>query len=325
MPPASPGPLPAAQTPRPTPGAEVTLRVLRALVTRADTMPVAFAGVRGSCVVGVVDGAGSASVKGEPVRHIVMPQVVCGVCDLCTRGLSQHCQHRTTIGHHGRDGGFATALRVPQANLVPVPHAVGDDAALLAHAVASALHACRIVRIEGKTYVTVLGDGADALLTAQAMARRNASVRLIGTNPQRGTLCERWGVKHRLLSEIGRRMDQDIVIDATGDASGTATALELVRPRGTVVVRVEAPPVIAAQLRPGVTPTDLARVAANELTLLGSRDGSLAEALAALERHEFDTAGLIQGRVGVAELAEALAMVRAPGSLPVAVVMDRAA
>jgi threonine dehydrogenase-like Zn-dependent dehydrogenase len=292
--------------------------VVRALVTRADTMPVSFSGVRGSCFVGVMDVAGGSGGAIDPPRYVVSPQIVCGVCELCTRGLSQHCQRRATIGHHERDGGFAHRVHVPRANLVSVPAAVSDEAALLAHALAAALHVCRVVRIEGKTYVTVLGDGPDALLTAQAMAKRNASVRLIGTNPERNAFCERWGVKHRLLSEIGRRMDQDIVIDATGDGSGAGIAPELVRPRGTIVVRLDGPAVVAAAQRtPVPTQLDLARIAANEITLMGARDGSLTEAMGVLERREIDTASMIQGRFGLAQLGQALSSVRAPGSLPV--------
>ena len=295
--------------------------MLRALVSRTETLAVEFGGVRGSCFVGVLE-HGSEGRKGvEQPRFVAGVDVVCGACDLCRRGLRQHCQNRATIGQHGRDGAFAPTVRVPRMNLVPVPAAVSDEVALLAHAAALALHACAVVRIEGKTYVTVLGDSAEAILTAQAMARKNASVRLIGQRAERAVLCERRGIKHRLLSEIGRRMDQDIVVDCTGDSSGAAVALELVRPRGTIVVRSDAPAVPSAVMPAQVVRLDLARAAANEVQLVGVRGGSLSEAMACLERGELDASGLIQGKFRLAELAQALGATREAGSLPVSIQM----
>ncbi len=298
----------------------MTLRVVRALATRTDALPTEFQGVRGSCFVGVMEQGQEARRGAEQPRFVASAEVVCGACDLCRRGLRQHCQNRAIIGQHGRDGGLASTVRVPRANLVPVGAGLSDEAALLAHAAAAALHACEVVRIEGKTYVTVLGDSAEAILTAQAMARKNASVRLIGLRAERAVLCERRAIKHRLLSEIGRRMDQDIVVDCTGDGSGVAIALELVRPRGTIVVRSDAPPVPSAAMPPSHTRLDLARAAVNEVQIIGARGGNLGEAMTLLERGVLDASGLVQGKYRLAELGQALEAVREAGTLPVSLV-----
>src|SRR5690606_6250511 len=80
------------------------------------------------------------------------------------------------------------------------------------------------------------------LLTAQALARLNKSVRLLGSRPERVALCERWGVKHRLIEEAGRRQDQEVVIDCTGASGGASgggalrLAMQLVRPRGVILL-----------------------------------------------------------------------------------------
>jgi threonine dehydrogenase-like Zn-dependent dehydrogenase len=299
---------------------EVVLRVVRALVTRTETLPVEFTGTRGTSFVGVLE-QGLDSRRGpDQARYVVSPEVVCGACELCRRGLRQHCQNRAIIGQHARDGGLAPTVRVPRSNLVPIGAGVSDDAALLAHAAAGALHASEVIRIEGKTYVTVLGDSAEAILTAQAMARKNASVRLIGRRAERAVLCERRAIKHRLIAEIGRRMDQDIVVDCTGDGSGVPIALELVRPRGTIVLRTDAPPVPSAAMPPVNARVDLARAAINEVQVIGARGGNLAEAMTLLERGVLDAGGLLQGRFRLAELPQALEAVREAGSLPVSIV-----
>jgi hypothetical protein len=60
----------------------------------------------------------------------------------------------------------------------------------------------------------VLGDGPLGLVMVQVMSRLNASVRLIGRHADKLAICEKWGVKHRLADEVGRRDDQDVVVDA---------------------------------------------------------------------------------------------------------------
>ena len=141
-------------------------------------------------------------------RVTVEPCIVCGKCDRCRAGLTFHCASRTVMGLCGRDGCFAERFAVPVVNLVEVPRHVPDDAAVFAEPLARALHAAHILRVEGKPFVTVLGDGIDALLSAQILARLNASVRLLGWQPEKFGLCERWSIKHRHADEVGRRQDQ---------------------------------------------------------------------------------------------------------------------
>jgi alcohol dehydrogenase len=116
-------------------------------------------------------------------------------------------------------------------------------------------------------------------------------VRLLGK--QQFALCEKWGIKHRHQSEVGRRHDQDIVIDCTGGEDngwGLALAMQLVRPRGRIVVRPGR--ALAADLSPLV---DL------ELQLLGARYGSIADAVSLLAGGEIDTCSLITRRIPLAE------------------------
>jgi threonine dehydrogenase-like Zn-dependent dehydrogenase len=131
----------------------------------------------------------------------------------------------------------------------------------------------------------------------QVMARLNASVRVIGQASKKLALCERWGVKHRHVDDIGRRADQDIVVDCTGSASGLDLAMKLVRPRGTIVLKSLLPPDERVDLTPAVL---------NELTLLGSHAGPIGEAVALLERDEVDVVSLISRRVNLEDAPSAL-------------------
>jgi threonine dehydrogenase-like Zn-dependent dehydrogenase len=229
---------------------------------------------------------------------------------LCTRGLSKHCRAAKVLGQ-SLDGCFADAFAIPVANLVELPKSVDDDAGVCALALADALHTASQVRVEGKPFITVLGDNQMGLLCAQVMARLNASVRVVGTHERNLSLCEKWGVKHRPLNEVGRRADQDIVVDCTGTAEGLNDALRMVRPRGVVLLKA----------RPAVNaPIDLGPVLEGELHLSGSRGGSVAEAVNRLAKGDIDCASLISRRMKLDDGVNALRVATEPDQIKV--VMD---
>jgi threonine dehydrogenase-like Zn-dependent dehydrogenase len=265
--------------------------------------------------VGVVESIGESAdrelrKKWVGKRIVASINIVCSRCDLCRAGLPTHCRARRVLGINGWDGAFADRVKLPLRNLFDVPRELDDDRAVFAEPLAAAIHAGQLVRIEGKTYVTILGDGVDALLCAQVLAKLNASVRLLGVRPERFGLCERWGIKHRHASEVGRRCDQDVVVDCTGTPQGLQLALGLVRPRGKVVLRNELRPSGSDPLPSparGEAP-DLSAIIANEVELIGARCGSIADALSMLCRAEVDVLPLIGNRMKLADGAAALAM-----------------
>ena len=245
--------------------------------------------------------------------------VVCGVCVLCKGGLSTHCRARSVLGLHGRDGCFAERFTLPLANLSEVPKGVDDDAAVFAEPLASVIHAAQMLRIEGKPYVTVIGDGVGGLLAAQVMAKLNASVRLLGKVPEKFTLCEKWGIKHRHADDVGRRQDQDVVVDCSGTPEGLKLAMQLVRPRGKIVLRTMPAPIPDASGN-GHSGPDLTPAVVNELELLGARCGRLAEALTILAKGQIEIVSLITARTKLADGVGALRKACEPEQIKV--VMD---
>jgi len=168
--------------------------------------------------------------------------------------------------------------------------------------------------IEGKPYITVLGDGPLGLLMVQVMAKLNASVRLVGRYSEKLAVCEKWGIKHRHVDDVGRRADQDIVVDCTGSPAGLELAMQLVRPRGVVVLKtlVERD----ARAAHGV---DLTPLVLKEIELIGSFTGPLKEALTLIERDEVDVVSLISRRMRLDDGAELLSAAGQPGVIKVLV------
>ncbi len=256
------------------------------------------------------DGAHADLVGG---RVVASPDLVCGVCDLCRAGLSAHCRDRTLIGTPEADGALRERLAMPIVNLVTIPETLSDDRAVFAVPLAAALHAARLVHLEGKPFITVLGEGVEAILAAQAMASLNASVRIVSASDATLHAADRLGVRHRPIALVGRRADQDVVIDARPAGSGLADSAAMVRPRGKIVL-----------LRPAgaannADTADLAGVVRDEITVLGCRGRRLREAVRLLERGEIAADGLISQRFKFARADAALRAAGDPANLRVAV------
>jgi threonine dehydrogenase-like Zn-dependent dehydrogenase len=300
--------------PHPGPG-EAVIRPLRMGICATDLEIcrgyMGFQGVLGHEFVGIVeDAAGRDGKKWIDKRVVGAINCVCGKCDMCKAGLKEHCRNRTVLGIAGRDGCFADAFCLPVRNLVQVPDHVDDDHAVFAEPLAAAYQIVRQLAIEGRPYITVLGDGRLGLLCAQVMSQLNATVRCVGKHPEKLQLCEKWRVKHRLLDDVGLRQDQDIVVDCTGSKKGLAIALAMVRPRGTIVMKTT----VAATADHAI---DLAPLVINEIKLLGSRCGTIADAVAALSAEKVDVISLISKRMKLADGVAAIKTAAKPDVIKV--------
>lgn len=318
---------------------------------RAGAGSARFTGVIGHQFVGVVQkvnggglgprGGVLAAARSELLgrRVVGSPAVVCANCDMCRAGLPLHCRARRVMGLHARDGCFADLFAIPLSSLVAVPDAVADDVAVFAHAAAGAAQAAQMLRAASRHYITVIGDNAQALIAAQIFARQNKCTRLLYSRPDRARLCERWGVRHRAIEEPGRRQDQDVVIDCTGAPAGLRLALQLVRPRGVVLLKN---PGAGAPFPPGQPfaessiwvgaqsdgPVDLTPAAINEVQILGCREATIADGLGVLMDGAIDVTSLITQRIDLDDVPEALSVAastdraRACWSQHAAVVID---
>lgn len=302
---------------------EAIIRPIRSAIGRSDadiaarhpSIPPVTLGREFVGIVEKVRPQGAARDVKHPLvgqRVVGAINVVCSECDRCRAGLSAHCPARSVLGLHGRDGCFADRFALPLRNLSAIPDSIDDDHAVFAENLAAALHAVQQIRIEGKPYITILGDGPIALLCAQLMSRLNASVRVLGRVERKLDLCAKWGIKHRRESDAGRREDQDVVVDCTGTAEGFDLAARLVRPRGKILVK--GPPHHAAANTRAV---DLTPIITREIEVIGSRCGSIPEAVAALQRRDLDVLSLITKRMKLDDGVEALRIAAQPEHIKV--------
>ncbi len=297
----------ARPDPRPAQGGfgEAVIRPLRMGICATDLELckgyMDFKGVLGHEFVGIVEECTGKQAKQWVGKRVVGSiNCVCGKCDMCQKGLREHCRNRTVLGIAGRDGCFSERFTLPVTNLFEVPAGVDDDHAVFTEPLAAAYQILRQLTIEGRPYITVLGDGRLGLLCAQVMSQLNATVRLVGKHPEKLAICEKWGVKHRLLDEVGLRADQDIVVDCTGSSTGLVTAMQMVRPRGKIVMKTTVAP---DARRPGI---DLSPLVIHEIELIGSRCGPFSEALTALATGKIDVVSMISKRARLSDGVEAM-------------------
>jgi threonine dehydrogenase-like Zn-dependent dehydrogenase len=305
-------------TSRPAPPAadgDTLIRVRQAGICSTDLEIVkgymGFKGILGHEFVGEVVESPSKDLVGKRVVGEI--NCVCGRCDLCVAGLSTHCRNRTVLGILNHDGAFADLVRLPAANLHVLPDSIDDDQAVFVEPLAAAFQVLKQVKLDGRKWVTVLGDGRLGLLVAQVLQTTGAPVRVIGKHLSKLGLCEKWGIKSRALADIVPRHDQDVVVDCTGSAAGFEMACQMVRPRGTVVLKSTVA---------GGKPMNLAPIVIDEITVIGSRCGPFREAIRALAAKQIDVVSLIHRRMRIEQGLEAFELAKRPGVLKVILTMD---
>ncbi|MDP9172521.1 MAG: alcohol dehydrogenase catalytic domain-containing protein [Planctomycetota bacterium] len=277
-----------------------------------------FHGVLGHEFVADVISADNKDLVGQRVVGEI--NVVCGRCDLCLSGLYNHCRNRSVLGIHKHDGAFAEYLRLPSVNLHALPSGVDDDSAVFVEPLAAACQILKQIKLEvraeaqrGRKWVTVLGDGKLGLLVAQVLRNAGCPVRVIGNHPEKLALCEKWQIRSRPLADIVPRHDQDVVVDCTGSAAGFELAMQMVRPRGTIVLKST----IAA-----AKSMNLAPLVVDEITVIGSRCGPFREAIRALAEKQVDVASLIHRRMRIEQGVDAMEFASRPGVLKVLLTME---
>lgn len=264
-----------------------------------------FHGVLGHEMVGTVV-EGPRQRQGQRVACEI--NCVCRKCDMCLSGLSTHCRHRTVLGIDGRDGCFADLVVVPEHNLHELPESISDEEAVFIEPLAAAYQVIKQLPIEPRMKVVVVGSGRLGLLVAQVLATTGCWLEVVGRNPVTLELCEKKGIMARSVGEMTRRADRDVVIECTGAPQGLEIALELVRPRGTIVLK---------STYAGLKAPNLARAVVGEVTILGSRCGPFPEAINALARKQIDVHPMISRTFPIERGLEALEAAADPANVKV--------
>jgi len=235
------------------------------------------------------------------------------VCDFCKRGWETHCARRTVLGIVNHDGAFAEFLALPLENLHLVPDNVTDEQAVFVEPLAAA---CEILdQVSAKKFhsVAVLGDGKLAQLIARVLKTAVPRVVMYGKHMEKLAFARRAGIGTKKVRGIASdwKCSKDsfaLLVEATGSPTGLAMALQMTEPRGTLVLK---------STFHGAAPVETWPIVVKEITVVGSRCGPFAKAIALLRSGEIDPTPLITRTFALAEAQKGIAFAQEPGVMKV--------
>ena len=309
------GDLTVSDVDRPAAGDEALVRVTTSGICNTDIEIVrgyaGFEGTIGHEFVGVVE-EGDAGLVGKRVVGEI--NAGCGKCTRCLKGDPRHCPERTVLGIKGRDGAHAEFLRLPSRNLIAVPDSVPDEQAVFVEPLAAALGITEQVEIGADTSVGVVGDGKLGLLCAFALAQRSKNVVIVGKHERTLEYAEARDIEAVWLPTVGKFEPVfDVVVEASGSESGFATALDMVKPRGKIVLK---------STFHGKPQWEAWRVVVDEITIVGSRCGRFEPALKLLEEGKVELEDMISAEFTLSRGVEAIAEAQKPGVMKVLLSMQ---
>jgi threonine dehydrogenase-like Zn-dependent dehydrogenase len=290
-----------ADLPVPQRADEALVRVTAAGICNTDLEIVRgyanFQGTLGHEFVGVVESSPDPSQIGWRVVGEI--NAGCGMCELCRAGDARHCASRTVLGIVGRDGAFAEYLTLPAVNLLKVPDAVTDRQAVFTEPLAAACEILEQVTIAPSHRVAVIGDGKLGQLIARVLATTGCELVLIGKHAEKLRLAAEAGITTIELAKLNVETLPrfDFVVEASGAASGLQLALELVKPRGSVILK---------STFHGAVQLDTSRIVVDEISIIGSRCGRFEKALDLLATDQINVEPLIAAEYPLTEGSAAL-------------------
>jgi len=272
------------QVPVPADG-EALIRITRAGICNTDLEItrgyMGFQGVPGHEFVGIVEKCERKSLIGRRVVGEI--NISCGSCPECLKNMGNHCRKRSVLGILNKDGVFAEYATLPVNNLHTLPDEVSDEDAVFVEPLAAAFEILEQVNIHASHKVCVLGDGKMGILVGQVLSTTGCDLLVSGHHREKLSILDEMDIKTTREEHLSNTLF-DVVVDCTGSGTGIETAFNIVKPRGTVVIKTT----IAKKGH-----VDLNKLVVNEITLTGSRCGPFPAAIKAIKAGSIDLSPLI--------------------------------
>jgi threonine dehydrogenase-like Zn-dependent dehydrogenase len=301
-----------AEIAKPSSETETIVRVTKSGICNTDLEIVrgyaGFSGTIGHEFVGVVETApGAPQLVGKRVVGEI--NAGCGECEWCLQNDARHCPARTVLGIIGRDGAHAEFLSLPARNLLEVPDAISDEQAVFVEPLAAAFGINEQIEITPKTKVVVIGDGKLGNLCAQTLALKSRNVVLVGKHKEKLALVRERNIETVLLDDaLKLNKCFDVAVEASGAESGFNLALDLLKPRGKLVLK---------STFHGAARWQAWRVVVEEITIVGSRCGRFAPALELLKNKSVAVENLISEELSLRDGVKAIERAGQKGAMKI--------
>jgi len=293
----------------PTPGAEeVVIRVHASGICHTD-IDVLY-GRYGSSTFPLVPGheyAGEVVSLGSDVsnfkegdRVVVDPNIHCGECRACKKGLTNLCE---TLGAYGVtvNGGFAEFGLVHQDNIVKIKDELSYGTAALAEPIGCVLNGVDAIDTDSVENALIFGAGPIGMMMALCLRTRGVNdITMVDLNESRLEMAESFGLKGAAansdaLAKLKRSVD--LTVDATGVPKVAEGLMDYTANGGSVLFFGVCPPGETIQ----VSPHDVFR---RQIRIAGthSLNHNIPEALEAIELIGPDIERLVSHRVELSDI-----------------------
>jgi threonine dehydrogenase-like Zn-dependent dehydrogenase len=235
------------------------------------------------------------------------------LCDFCRRGLKTHCARRTVLGIVAHHGAFAQYLALPLENLHVIPANVPDEQAVFVEPLAAACQILDQIPVRKFPNGAVLGDGKLAQLIARVLKAAGTHLTLYGKHQAKLRLAHQAGITTKKVqanqTDLKHLKDNyRLVVEATGSPSGLILAEQMTEPRGTLVLK---------STFHGAAPVETWPIVVKEITVVGSRCGPFAKAIALLRSGKVDPTPLISRTFPLKDASEAIRYAQQPNVMKV--------
>jgi 2-desacetyl-2-hydroxyethyl bacteriochlorophyllide A dehydrogenase len=231
-------------------------------------------------LVGGHEFAGVIEAVGPDVPHLragdhvaVDPNMYCGSCRPCRRGLGHLCLSLAAIGVTA-EGGFATHCVVPARQAYKLPQDLPLHVAALTEPLSCCVHGIEKAEVRPGDVVVILGAGMIGLILLQLARLRGAATVIVSEfEPAKRAMAAALGATavvdpresnlRGLVDAVTSGGGADVVIECVGGQETAQQAISLVGDGGTVLFFGVAP----ESARVAISPYDVYR---RELRIVGS-------------------------------------------------------
>jgi len=236
----------------------------------------------------------------EGQRVVVDPNIHCGHCRACQKGLTNLCE---SLGAYGVtvNGGFAEYSAVHQDNIVPFSDDLSYGVAALAEPVGCVLNGIDAIDTDTVDNALIFGAGPIGMLMGLALRSKGVSdVTMADIDESRLTLAESFGFKAIAAGSDGLnslKKSVDLAVDATGVPKVAESLITYAANGGNVLFFGVCPP--GATI--AVSPHDVFR---RQIRMAGthSLNHNIPEALETIEQIGSDISRLISHQVELSEI-----------------------
>lgn len=201
------------------------------------------------------------------------------------------------VGIVNHPGVFSEYICLPNNNLHVIADEISDREAVFIEPLAASVEILEQIHIPPASKIAVVGDGKLALLIVQVLQLHGNPVCIFGKHRQKLVLASKFGASSSEVRNSNLK-SFDFVVEASGSPSGFELALDLLKPRGTMVLK---------STYHGGFNYNSERVVVDEITIVGSRCGPFEPAIRLLALKRVDVKSLITCEYPLSQALDAFA------------------